>query len=288
MKKKSALVTSILSLGAAGAFAQATPAPAAPEPPVPLTANINLTTKYKFRGQDQAGVGTNSAGEVTTKSVSPALQGGFDWSAAGFYVGNWNSSIGFTNTGVEMDFYAGYKGEFAKDFGYDVGILQYYYPQKDKVVSFDTTELYAALTWTFLTLKYSHTISSDYFGFGKSQQLAASDNGSSLGGKRGQNTGYIELNASFPLMDQLTLVGHVGYTNFSKDLNKASFDDGQGVITDVGLKDYTDYKVGLTYDMSTLVGAGTSAAIAYVGANKTGFYGDINKGRVILTFSKTL
>ena len=40
--------------------------------------------------------------------------------------------------------------------------------------------------------------------------------------------------------------------------------------------------------MSTLVGAGTSAAIAYVGANKTGFYGDINKGRVILTFSKAM
>ena len=35
MKKKSALVTSILSLGAAGAFAQATPAPVAPEPPAP-------------------------------------------------------------------------------------------------------------------------------------------------------------------------------------------------------------------------------------------------------------
>ena len=34
MKKKSVLVTSLLSLGAAGAFAQATPAPAAPEPSV--------------------------------------------------------------------------------------------------------------------------------------------------------------------------------------------------------------------------------------------------------------
>jgi uncharacterized protein (TIGR02001 family) len=278
MKKKSALVTSLLSLGAAGVFAQATPAPAAPEPPVPLTANINLTTKYKFRGQDQG----------NTDWFSPALQGGFDWSASGFYIGNWNSNVSFSNAALEMDFYAGYKGEITKEFGYDVGILQYYYPQKDKVVSFDTTELYAALTWTFLTLKYSHTISSDYFGFGKFQQMAASDAGSSLGGSRGQNTGYIELNASFPLMDKLTLVGHVGYTNFAKDLNKASFDDGLGGTIDVGLKDYTDYKVGLTYDMSTLVGAGTSAAIAYVGANKTGFYGDINKGRVILTFSKAM
>ena len=173
MKKKSVLVTSFLSLGAAGAFAQATPAPAAPEPMVPLTANINLTTKYKFRGQDQG----------NTDWFSPALQGGFDWSSSGFYVGNWNSNVSFSNAALEMDFYAGYKGEITKEFGYDVGILQYYYPQKDKVVSFDTTEIYAALTWTFLTLKYSHTISSDYFGFGKLQQMAAADNGSSLGGK---------------------------------------------------------------------------------------------------------
>ena len=28
--------------------------------------------------------------------------------------------------------------------------------------------------------------------------------------------------------------------------------------------------------------------VAYVGANKTDFYGDINKGRVILTLSKAL
>ena len=56
MKKSSVLVSSFLSLGAAGAFAQTTPASAAPEPAFPLTANINLTTKYKFRGQDQGGV----------------------------------------------------------------------------------------------------------------------------------------------------------------------------------------------------------------------------------------
>ena len=58
-----------------------------------------------------------------TNFFSPALQGGFDWSQNGFYLGNWNSNIGFTNAGIEMDFYGGYKGEIAKDLGYDVGIL---------------------------------------------------------------------------------------------------------------------------------------------------------------------
>ena len=278
MKKKSVLVTSILSLGAAGAFAQASTAPAAPEPPVPLTANVNLTTKYKFRGQDQG----------NTDWFSPALQGGFDWSSNGFYVGNWNSNVSFTNASLEMDFYAGYKGEFAKDFGYDVGILQYYYPQKDKTLDFNTTELYAALTWTFLTLKYSHTVSKDYFGFGEAQQLVAEANGSSLGGSRGRNTGYIELNANYPLIDKLTLNAHVGYTRMAKKLRDASFDGGEGGVIDVGLKSYYDYKVGLTYDLSAVLGSGVSTSAAYVGANKKDFYGDVNKGRVILTLSKAM
>jgi uncharacterized protein (TIGR02001 family) len=284
MKKKSVLVSSFLSLGAAGAFAQATPAPAAPEPMFPLTANINVTTKYKFRGQDQSEITfDDTTGKPEVKWFTPAVQGGFDWSSNGFYIGNWNSNVGFTNAGLEMDFYGGYKGEITKDFGFDVGILQYYYPQKGKQVDFDTTELYAALSWTFVTLKYSHTVSNDYFGIGKAQSLLGSSPK-----PKGQNTGYIELNANFPLMDKLTLNGHIGYTNFAKDLNNATVDGGEGGITDVGVKDYTDYKVGLTYDMSAFAGSGTSAALAYVGANKTGFYGDVNKGRVILTFSKTL
>ena len=40
--------------------------------------------------------------------------------------------------------------------------------------------------------------------------------------------------------------------------------------------------------MSAFAGSGTSAAIAYVGTNKTGFYGDINKGQVNLNLSKAL
>ncbi|MEO5882420.1 MAG: TorF family putative porin [Caldimonas sp.] len=277
MKKSSVLVSSFLTLGAASALAQAT-APAAPEPAFPLSANINLTTKYKFRGQDQG----------NTEWFSPALQGGFDWSAGGFYLGNWNSNVSFTNSSLEMDFYAGYKGEIAKDFGYDVGILQYYYPQKDKVVSFNTTEIYGALTWTFLTFKYSHTVSKDYFGFGESQQLIAEDNGDSLSGSRGRNTGYFEINANYPVMDKLTINAHGGYTRMSKKLRHATIDGGEGGLIDAGIKSYYDYKLGVTYDLSSVMGSGVSAAAAYVGATKKDFYGDINKGRVILTLSKAM
>ena len=256
MKTASLALLPIAAFATTLAFAQQTAAPAAPaaEPPFALTGNINLTTNYKFRGQDQG----------TTKHFSPAVQGGFDFTAGGLYVGTWNSNVNFAGS-IEMDFYAGYKGAITPDLAYDVGILEYYYPEKDKGVNFNTTEVYGALTYSFATFKYSHTVSPDYFGFGSST------------GKRGRNTGYFDLAANYPLVDKLTLNAHLGYTRFPGKLRDAT-----------DLPNYVDYKLGLTYDMSAVTGAGTSVAVAIVGANKKGYFGDINKTRAILTLSKAL
>ncbi len=269
MKNRPLMLVPFLTAVAAGAQAQ-TPA-ATPEPaPAPFTANVSVTTNYKFRGQDQ---GNNK----------PALQGGFDWSMNGFYLGNWNSSIGFTNSGLEMDFYGGYRGTIVEGFGYDVGLLQYYYPQKSRSVNFNTTELYGALTWRFLTLKYSHTVSKDYFGFGEAGEQAG------LGYRpKGRGTGYVEANASFPLVDRVTLNAHVGYTRYASDLRnaRATFDAGEGGTTtvDTAVPNFYDYRIGLAYDL----GSGFSVSAAIAGANKRSFYGDINKARGILTISKAM
>jgi len=235
--------------------------------------NIALTTKYKFRGQDQG----------NTDWFSPAIQGGFDWSQNGFYLGNWNSNVNFTNASIEMDFYGGYKGEISKDFGYDVGILQYYYPQKDKTINYDTTEIYGALTWQWLSAKYSHTVSSDYFGVGRIQELVASANGATIGRPKGTNTGYWDLSANFPVVEKWTVNAHVGFTSLAGDLRHANYTVGT-VNTQIGVPNYMDYKLGVTYD----IGSGFSAAAAVVGADHTGFYGDINKARAILSISKSM
>lgn len=219
----------------------------AEEPASPFTANVSVTSNYKYRGQDQ---GNNK----------PAIQGGFDFSKDGFYIGNWNSSIGFTNSGIEMDFYAGYKGEITKEFTYDVGVLQYYYPQKNKVVNFNTTELYGALSYGPATVKYSRTMSNDYFGYGG-------------GVFSGRGTGYLDLSINFEVVKSLTVNGHVGFTRYTSDLRN-----------NVLIPNYYDYKLGLTYDL----GSGFSIAAALVGANKKEFYGDINKARGILTLTKTM
>ena len=87
-----------------------------------------------------------------------------------------------------------------------------------------------------------------------------------------RGTGYLDFSANVPIIDKVTLNGHVGYTRYSSDLR------------DQGLPGYYDYKIGGTYDL----GSGFAAAAAVVGANKRGYYGDVNKARFIATISKTM
>ena len=236
MKKTFTVLTAAL-LSAAPALSVAADAPA-------LTANLSLTSKYKFRGQDQSD---------SSKALLPAVQGGFDYAAGGFYVGNWNSSIGFAG-GTELDFYGGYKGEFA-GFSYDAGALVYYYPQGSGATSLNTTELYGSVGYGALSLKYSHAVSK-YFGLLESK-----------------GTGYLEANLNYPIGNGVTLNGHVGFTRLPGDAKALN-----------GLSNYTDYKLGATYE----IGSGFSVAGAYVGADKKNVWGDINKGRFIVTLSKAL
>lgn len=243
---------SILFLALASTFAAAARAEDPPAPP--FTANISLTTNYKYRGQDQ--------GSAPSKTLRPAVQGGFDWSQNGFYIGNWNSSIGWlSGASLEIDLYGGYRGEIAKDVTYDVGILRYQY---NGGAIANTTELYGAVGFGPATLKYSHTVSKDYFGYGG-------------GTYSGRNTGYLDLSANFPVVENLTLNTHVGYTRYASDLRNS-----------VGVPNYYDYKLGVTYDLSKALGSGVSIAGAAVGASKKGYYGDINKARFIATLTKTL
>lgn len=231
--------TTVLTLSALAVLAAA---PLAAQAQSPVTANIALTSKYKFRGQDQSDA---------SKAVLPAVQGGFDYSNGGFYLGNWNSSVGFLG-GTEMDFYGGYRGE-ASGISYDVGALYYYYPGPDSAAN--TTEIYGSVGMGPISAKYSHTVSSKWFGVAD-----------------GDGTGYFEVNAGIEMAPGIKLVGHVGATQFSSGAKRN------------GLVNYTDYKLGADFD----VGSGFTAGLAYVGATKKGAWGDINKSRLVLTLSKAL
>lgn len=274
MNKRLLVLASMAAISAlpqlASAQAAAAPAPAA-EPPLPLAANISVTSNYKFRGQDQ--------GTLTpTKTIRPALQGGFDLTFGGFYIGNWNSSIGWlSGSSLEMDFYGGYRGEIVKDFTYDAGVLRYQYVG---AAAANTTEIYGQLGYGPATLKYSHTVSEDYF------NTAGAAGGS---GFKGRGTGYLDLSANFPVIDALTINAHVGYTRFASDIRNNIGDTNGGTIPN-----YYDYKLGVTYDLSKIAGNGVTVAGAIVGASKKDsfkFSSDgesVNKARFIVTLSKTL
>jgi uncharacterized protein (TIGR02001 family) len=249
-----------------------------------LTGNVALTSNYKFRGQDQDVIG--SGGFAKTRAVKPAIQGGFDYAfgESGFYIGNWNSSVNWLNgNSIESDIYGGYKFK-AGVFDFDVGALSYIYPGNSRG---NTTELYGAGTWAdeaigSFTLKYSHTVSKDYFNY------AGNKDGSGL---KGRNTGYLNLSYTKEIVPKVTLKAAVGYTHMSSD------------IRSLGYKSYVDYNVGASYDF----GSGLSLAGSVQGANKKSSYllvsnpgvdfglGPVgvqtwspNKARFIVTLTKTL
>ena len=265
----------LAALLAGSALAQTPPtAPAAapaPEPDWTGTGNVGLFSQYVFRG-------------ITQTNEKPAIQGGFDVAhKSGFYAGTWASNVSWLGDAVappysvsasmEWDFYGGFKGSLPADFGYDLGVLYYWYPGNygnapPGYVKADTTELYAALTWKFLSLKYNYSVNNKTFGVGDSR-------GSS----------YLDLTASYDIIEKVndtigkvTIFGHVGHQWYKG--NPGGFDNSN--------YDYTDWRVGASTEMVGLTvgiyGTGTDADSAYY----TNTYGkNIAKNKFVAYVQKT-
>lgn len=209
-----------------------------------VTGNMSLVSDYRFRG-------------ITQTFEEPALQGGFDYAhASGLYLGNWNSSISdnfFAGSPLEMDFYGGYKGT-AGPLGFDVGVLYYYYPGSDPEI--DNTEIYAGISWKFLSFKYFYAIS-DFFGV---ENTDGSD--------------YFDLTASYDMGSGWGLVGHIGHQR----------------IEGASDADYTDYKIGVTKDLGGWVfGAAyvDNDASGTITNTVNGTTKEVGDGTVVLSISKT-
>jgi uncharacterized protein (TIGR02001 family) len=262
---------SLAMLVCSGALAQ-TPAPAAkPEPEFTFTGNVGLFSQYVFRG-------------LTQTNEKPAVQGGFDLAhKSGFYLGTWASNINWVadfvpppnsvSASMEWDFYGGYKGSLPADFGYDLGVLYYWYPGNydnapPNYTKPNTTELYAALTWKFLSLKYSWSANNKTFGVPDSR-------GSS----------YLDLTASYDVIEKVsdaigkvTIFGHLGHQWYRGNPN--GFDNGN--------YDYGDWKVGASTEIYGVTvgiyGTGTDAQQQYY----TNIYGkDISRGQFVAYVQKT-
>lgn len=239
-------------LSAALAAALLAPLVAGAQPASPITGNMSLVSDYRFRGLSQT-------------FEEPALQGGFDYAhSSGIYLGNWNSAISdsfYAGSPLEMDFYGGYKAS-AGPVGFDVGLLYYYYPGSNAPAlggTIDNLEVYAGLSWEFLSLKYFYALS-DFFG-------APNTKGSD----------YVDLTATWDIGQGWGINGHIGHQR----------------VDNVAEADYTDYKIGITKDVggwlfgAAFIDTDADAGVYTITNPASGKTTHIGDSTVVLSVSKT-
>lgn len=236
-----------------------------PKSPHTFTGNVSFVSDYRFRG-------------ISQTMRRPAIQGGFDYShITGFYLGTWGSNVDgtthfYNNTSMEWDFYGGIKCKpypcLMPCFAYNIGLIYYYYPGGKAFNShntrYDTLEYYLELTYDWLTVKYSQTIT-NYFGinsdntaFNWHNNTADSSNGSSRGSI------YIEASGTYDLCKniwygcykagKLNILAHIGH-QFVRHYHHLS---------------YTDWRVTLTQEFEWL-----NVFVSYVGTEANHHYYDV-------------
>jgi uncharacterized protein (TIGR02001 family) len=170
----------------------------AEDSPHTVTGNLSFVSDYQYRG-------------ISQTDEDMAIQGGFDYAhTSGFYAGVWGSNVEFVDANMELDVYGGYAGA-AGDLGYNVGVLQYFYPDYNDG---DTTEVYGGVTYKGFGLKASYSLT-DYFG--------APDSDGTI---------YWDASYGYTFANKMALGLHYGYTSAE------NFDD------------YADWKIGVTMPVS--------------------------------------
>lgn len=213
-----------------------------------VTGNIALVSDYTFRG-------------LTQSWGTPAIQGCSDLTMKnGFAAGFWASSISdksYPGASLELDVHADYGLSISDDWSWRVGLYSYLYPKGNldeaglASRSFNTVEADAALSWKWLTVKYSRALT-DYFGIDVEQGYRDDSRG----------TGYLELNAAIPFNEQWSLALHAGRTDVTTRL-ATPLANG---TTDA---DYTDIGATLKYQFNPH----WSASLGATHADNDAFYG---------------
>ena len=259
MQKTKLLVAVLGALSALPAFAA--DAPAAPAAPYTFTSNVGFTSDYVFNG-------------ISQNYRTPALQGGFDFvHTNGLYLGTWSSNVSgnqYTNASMEWDIYGGYNGAVSEDLTYSAGLIQVMYPggkafnaTPDVSKKWDTTEVVVGATWKGLNVKYTYTLT-DWYGINTTGftptlwNAASTSTANNTADSSSKGSGYIELNYSYEIAEKLVVLAHAGHQK----------------INNFDLLSYTDYKLGVTKDVSGYVfGAtytntnGTDNSLYHVKAN---------------------
>lgn len=212
-----------------GAFAASSIFLGASRADAAVSGTLALTSDYLFRGLSQ----TNQ---------EPALQGGVEYAHdSGIYAGIWGSNVSWLSdyssaslpisNSVELDAYAGWRGNVSESLKLDAGVYTYYYPgdYPGGFVRPYTTEVFIGATFGPASLKYLHAVT-NLFGFADSD-----------------GSGYLDANVNYEFSPGWVLNAHAGRQRV-KRTSAAS---------------YTDWKLGVTRNFD----AGWSLAVAYADTN---------------------
>jgi uncharacterized protein (TIGR02001 family) len=240
MRKSMLVLCSAAALASPGLAA----AQAATQAPYTLSANAGLFSQYIFRG-------------LTQTNRKPALQGGFDLAhASGLYAGTWASNVSwladfgaYESSSLEWDFYGGYRGAIGdSDFSYDVGLLQYYYPGSvaSGATKANTLEGYGGLGWKWLSAKLSYSLGDKTFGVPDSR-----------------GTYYLDLGASYPASEKLSLLAHYGIQHFR---------GSNAGVSNSSVASYHDWKLGLTYALPQSFTVGAYYTDTSMNSTREAFY----------------
>ncbi len=199
--------------------------------------NVGVFTDYRYRG-------------ISQTRVKPALQAGVDYTEGAFYLGAWASTIKWIkdaggDASIELDLYGGYKGEIAKDLGYDLGVLAYVYPGNGLSPSANTTEIYGSITSGPFTAKYSRSLTNTF------------------ANPKSKSSGYLDLSATFEVADGWSVAPHIGHQQIGGPFSK--------------LGSYTDYSITVSKDFKGVV---PSIALVGTDANKVFYSSPVNNKKL--------
>lgn len=194
---------------------------------VEVSANVAMTSNYVWRGMTQTG-------------NNPAVQGGFDASYKGAYIGIWGSSFEGSKASSEIDLYAGYANAIGA-FSYDVNYCQYTYPGDTDALNFGEASL---------TLGYDFevaSVSGKYYVGIDTNDLSTGD--AANGWEPGDGW---ELGVSVPLPMDITLDGTYGQYDDEGTQNVTANQYGDyyyvGASKTFGKFDVTVAYTGMDYD----------------------------------------
>ncbi len=121
--------------------------------------------------------------------------------------------------------YGGWKHAFNDDRGTDVGVLLLLLPGQITATGFtraNTTELYIAGNWKWVSLKFSDSL------------------GNTFGVPDSHNAWYLNLTANIPINEQWTILTHVGRQEYHGSNNGVSNSQ----------LNYTDRRLGVSYTIN--------------------------------------